>query len=308
MAHGGYADAVASPAHLLSRDTEQVTAYHWLVVIIGSAGSSTAWTSACSSWRASRPFASCSARRWRRPKLRYAELRDDSHDPRLGDWRDPVWDDERPMGPREDDGGHVARLLGVHGPFRDRADVAGLHDLPVSCRARCRRYVRRRHDARGGERPGPHSRYGARRTQALSALGNILGSLISLRIQPGADDLLWDYSGWRVLFFVGILPSVLVVPMLLTLREPGSGGVLKRKQVARRAERRIGDGSVPFTQMAAQHGRRSDARRVWDDRFVGDRLFLARADLHRPSWRAAETTDTVRGWGTALQDVGAFSA
>ena len=38
MAHGGYADAVASPAHLLSRDTEQVTAYHWLVVIIGSAG------------------------------------------------------------------------------------------------------------------------------------------------------------------------------------------------------------------------------------------------------------------------------
>ena len=86
------------------------------------------------------------------------------------------------------------------------------------------------------ERPGPHSRYGARRTQALSALGNILGSLISLRIQPGADDLLWDYSGWRVLFFVGILPSVLVVPMLLTLREPGSGGVLKREQVARRAE------------------------------------------------------------------------
>ena len=81
----------------------------------------------------------------------------------------------------------------------------------------------------------PHSRYGARRTQALSALGNILGSLISLRIQPGADDLLWDYSGWRVLFFVGILPSVLVVPMLPTLREPEVWRRAKAKQVARRA-------------------------------------------------------------------------
>src|SRR6185436_12400098 len=42
--------------------------------------------------------------------------------------------------------------------------------------------------------------------QALSALGNIVGSLISLNIQPGATGLLWGYSGWRVLFFVGILP------------------------------------------------------------------------------------------------------
>ena len=39
---------------------------------------------------------------------------------------------------------------------------------------------------------------------------------------------------------------------------------------------------------------------------MGDRLFLARVISTASSWRAAETTDTVRGWGTALQDVGAF--
>ena len=56
--------------------------------------------------------------------------------------------------------------------------------------------------------------------QALSAMGNIVGSLISLKIQPGATDLLWGYSGWRLLFFVGILPSLLVVPIIFVLREP----------------------------------------------------------------------------------------
>jgi MFS family permease len=62
--------------------------------------------------------------------------------------------------------------------------------------------------------------------QALSATGNMLGTLISLRIQPGADGVAlvsWlhsTYSGWRVLFFVGILPAVLSVPILCFLREP----------------------------------------------------------------------------------------
>ena len=37
---------------------------------------------------------------------------------------------------------------------------------------------------------------------------------------PGATDLLWGYSGWRVLFFVGILPALLVVPIVFVLKEP----------------------------------------------------------------------------------------
>lgn len=58
--------------------------------------------------------------------------------------------------------------------------------------------------------------------QALSALGNIMGSLISLRVAPGATNLFGDMSGWRVLFFIGVLPALLVAPIVLVLREPDS--------------------------------------------------------------------------------------
>ena len=74
--------------------------------------------------------------------------------------------------------------------------------------------------------------------QALSALGNIIGSLISLNVQPGAHDLLWGYSGWRVLFFVGILPALLVVPIVLFLREPEAWRRAKAEAGAQRAARR----------------------------------------------------------------------
>src|SRR5687767_6176893 len=56
--------------------------------------------------------------------------------------------------------------------------------------------------------------------QALSATGNILGSFITLGIQPGAQNVWGDLSGWRVLFFIGILPALLVVPIIFILREP----------------------------------------------------------------------------------------
>src|SRR6266542_6691792 len=36
--------------------------------------------------------------------------------------------------------------------------------------------------------------------QALSALGNIIGSLLSLQIPPGSQQFLGDYAGWRALF------------------------------------------------------------------------------------------------------------
>ncbi|MCA9442348.1 MAG: MFS transporter, partial [Candidatus Omnitrophica bacterium] len=58
--------------------------------------------------------------------------------------------------------------------------------------------------------------------QALSATGNILGSLISLWLPPGLMVTLmgWELAGWRALFLVGILPSLLVIPIVLFLREP----------------------------------------------------------------------------------------
>jgi MFS family permease len=56
--------------------------------------------------------------------------------------------------------------------------------------------------------------------QALSAVGNMLGATLSLGINPGQENFLGSFAGWRVLFFVGILPAILVVPIMFFLKEP----------------------------------------------------------------------------------------
>ena len=56
--------------------------------------------------------------------------------------------------------------------------------------------------------------------QILAAFGNMGGALISLIIQPGAETSVIGMAGWRTLFFVGIVPAALVVPILFVLREP----------------------------------------------------------------------------------------
>jgi MFS family permease len=56
--------------------------------------------------------------------------------------------------------------------------------------------------------------------QALSALGNMLASGLSLIIIPGQENFWGRFSGWQVLFMVGVFPAVLAIPMLLMLKEP----------------------------------------------------------------------------------------
>lgn len=58
--------------------------------------------------------------------------------------------------------------------------------------------------------------------QALSAFGNMTASACSLAIVPGQENFWGRFSGWQVLFFVGVFPAVFVVPMLLFLKEPAS--------------------------------------------------------------------------------------
>jgi MFS family permease len=143
--------------------------------------------------------------------------------------------------------------------------------------------------------------------QALSAMGNILGSLISLWIQPGARNFLWAYSGWRVLFFVGILPSLLVVPIVLVLREPEAWKRAKA-EAARGIQRHVGS---PAELFRSPRWRRnsivglllgvSGMIGLWGIGFFSPEL-ISTALAGAPQ----ATIDTVRGWGTALQDVGAF--
>lgn len=63
--------------------------------------------------------------------------------------------------------------------------------------------------------------------QALSASGNIIGSFLSLGIKPNGEFL--GVPGWRALFFVGILPSLLVIPIVFILREPEPWREAKRQ-------------------------------------------------------------------------------
>jgi MFS family permease len=145
--------------------------------------------------------------------------------------------------------------------------------------------------------------------QALSAGGNIIGSLMSTRIQPGAPDFLWGLSGWRVIFFVGILPALLVVPIVLVLREP------ERWKEAKRKAREAGGGTKHLGSVSDLF-RHATWRR---NTLVGVGLGLAgmaglwgigffSPELISTALKGApqEVVDTVRGYGTALQDIGSF--
>jgi MFS family permease len=144
--------------------------------------------------------------------------------------------------------------------------------------------------------------------QALSALGNIIGSLLSLVIPPGSQSFFSSYSGWRVLFFVGIVPALLIVPIMFVLKEPDSW--LKAKADAARGVTRRNVGS-PAELFRDPRWRRntivglflgvSGMIGLWGIGFFSPEL-ISTALKGAPQ----NVVDTVRGWGTAFQDVGSF--
>jgi MFS family permease len=144
--------------------------------------------------------------------------------------------------------------------------------------------------------------------QALSACGNILGSLISLQIPPGQAEFMFGMSGWRIIFFVGVLPAILVIPIIFVLKEPEAW-----KQ-AKQAAKEGGDGkqigSIPDLFKHPRWKRNtlvgvclglSGMAGLWGIGFFSPEL-ISTALEGQPQ----NVIDSVRGWGTALQDVGAF--
>jgi len=144
--------------------------------------------------------------------------------------------------------------------------------------------------------------------QALSATGNILGSLISLQVPPGAPSLFGDFSGWRVLFFVGILPALLVAPIVLVLKEPASWLKAKADAAAGIGQKRVGSPAELFRDARWRRNTLvglflgvSGMIGLWGIGFFSPEL-ISTALKGAPQ----SVVDTVRGWGTAFQDVGAL--
>lgn len=145
--------------------------------------------------------------------------------------------------------------------------------------------------------------------QTLSACGNIIGSLVSTQIKPGQADFLWGMAGWRIIFFVGVLPALLVVPMIFVLREPERWKEAKRK-AAQTADKTKHFGSIP-DMMRHPVWRRNllvgvglglaGMAGLWGIGFFSPEL-ISTALKGQPQ----DVVDKVRGFGTAWQDVGSF--
>jgi len=145
--------------------------------------------------------------------------------------------------------------------------------------------------------------------QALSAFGNISGSLLSTWIRPGQPDFFHGYAGWRFIFFAGAAPVILAVPIALLLREPAPWLEAKRKA------KESGDpskhvGSIldlfrhPTWRRHALVGIAlglAGMAGLWGIGFFSPEL-ISTALKGEPQ----KVVDVVRGYGTAFQDVGAF--
>jgi len=167
--------------------------------------------------------------------------------------------------------------------------------------------------------------------QALSAIGNISGSLLGAVFLTKSLSVGWsilpdgEFHGWRILFVVGMLPALLIVPMMLYIREPASW-------LAAREAARQGQAAGNQVKLGSWHEMFSDP--LWrKNLIVGVLLVTAGAvglwaigfwtpelirDVLANSAKADPATglvdadqlrahqDEVASYALALQDVGAF--
>jgi len=148
--------------------------------------------------------------------------------------------------------------------------------------------------------------------QALSALGNIIGSAVSTWLIPpnmpvNFLHLGYPIPGWRLIFGFGILPSLLVVLIMRTIKEPEQWHQA-RKTAKEQLDRQMGD----LKSMIGHSRWRRNA-------IVGVLLAVAGAvglwgvgfytpELIQEALKDATPKEVnfVRGFGTLLQDCGSL--
>lgn len=167
--------------------------------------------------------------------------------------------------------------------------------------------------------------------QALSAIGNISGSLLGAVFLTKSLSVGWsilpdgEFHGWRILFVVGTLPALLIVAVMLYIREPASW-------LAAREAARQGQAAGSQIKLGSWHEMFSDphwrknlivgvllvtagavglwAIGFWTPELIRDVLAgSAKADpstglVDADQLRAHQ--DKVASYALALQDVGAF--
>ncbi len=141
--------------------------------------------------------------------------------------------------------------------------------------------------------------------QALSAVGNIAGSAISLGLKPGVTG--WrGIENWRWLFVVGILPALLVVVIQKTLREPESWQKA-RTQASQDLKRQLGSWGDLFSSAYRRNTivglllAISGVVGLWGVGFFTPELVRDALKESTP-----EVQDRWAAYGTMIQDAGAF--
>lgn len=146
--------------------------------------------------------------------------------------------------------------------------------------------------------------------QALSSCGNMLGSALSMLFPPAQQQCWNGYAGWQVLSFTGLAPILLAIPMLLWLREPAAWIEAKERAKAPgdgRAVGRVGD------LFADPRWRRHTILGVclglagmvglWGIAFHSPELITTAL---RATGHSAAEIDAARARGTLLQDLGSL--
>jgi MFS family permease len=75
--------------------------------------------------------------------------------------------------------------------------------------------------------PAPARPHALGLLQALSALGNVIGSAVTYYFKP--QSILFGVENWRWVFLVGVLPAFLVIAIHRTLKEPESWQLAKTR-------------------------------------------------------------------------------